>query len=84
MRLRRAGFVALVAAVAVLHALLLPALWPARLDGGAARDGQPARLSVQFTQVLRAAMPHWLRLQPATAKVPVRDRRPVPHHPPAQ
>ena len=57
MRLRRAGFVALVAAVAVLHALLLPALWPARLDGGAARDGQPARLSVQFTQVLQPSEP---------------------------
>jgi len=57
MRPRRAGFVALVAAVAVLHALLLPALWPARLDGGAARDGQPARLSVQFTQELQPSEP---------------------------
>ncbi|MFN9744053.1 MAG: DUF3108 domain-containing protein, partial [Betaproteobacteria bacterium] len=57
MRSRRAGILALVAAVAVLHGLLLPALWPARLGDGAAPDGRPARLAVQFVQVLQPSEP---------------------------
>jgi hypothetical protein len=43
--------------VAALHGLLLPALWPARLGGGAAPDGRPARLAVQFLQVLQPTEP---------------------------
>ncbi|MFM7507494.1 MAG: hypothetical protein ACKO3M_13265 [Rubrivivax sp.] len=57
MRFRRAGMLALVAAVSVLHALLLPALWPARLGEGVAPDGRPARLAVQFAQVLQPSEP---------------------------
>lgn len=60
-RLRRAGLATLVVAVAVLHLAVLPALlpsdWPARLGAGAAADVRPARLAVQFVQVLQPRQP---------------------------
>ncbi len=57
MKPRHAGLPALVVAVTALHLALLPALWPARLGDGAATDARPARLAVQFVQVLQPRQP---------------------------
>jgi hypothetical protein len=61
----------LVAAVTALHGLLLPVVWPLRLGEGAAVEGRPARLAVQFVQVLqpREPAPPTRQLAPALGRV---------------
>jgi hypothetical protein len=77
MRARRPGIVALVVAVAAVHLALLPRLLPAQLGDGAAADGRPQRLAVNFVATLQPAEPPpartralQRRLAPAAAAVP--------------
>jgi hypothetical protein len=64
---RRTGLFVLVGLVTALHLVLLPAVWPARLGEGAARDARPERLQVSFVQTLQPAEPPLRQLRPLAA-----------------